>query len=99
MENRELQKDEVISVETTNLFINHTTFKVEEIQQKLKEYIQNKIGKDLVNQWLSEGIPCEILSPNQNWQKGTLKLCLQFCPDQTESPLKNVREQIGDRSN
>ena len=34
-----------------------------------------------------------MLSPNQNWQKGKIKICLQFIPDRPESVLDDIRKE------
>ncbi|MGL5075899.1 MAG: KGK domain-containing protein, partial [Waterburya sp.] len=38
-----------------------------------------------------EGVTCKLLSPNQSWQKGKVKICLQFIPDQPASILDDIR--------
>lgn len=47
--------------------------------------------------WFREGIDCEILQPNSpGWKKGKirLKVVLEFHPDEPESPLDDVRQEI-----
>ena len=34
-----------------------------------------------------------MLSPNQNWQRGKIKICLQFIPEQPESVLDDIRQE------
>ena len=34
-----------------------------------------------------------MLSPNQNWQKGKIKICLQFIADRPKSVLDDIREE------
>ena len=43
--------------------------------------------------WIDEGVPCKMLSPNQNWQSGKIKICLQFIPEQPESVLDDIRQE------
>ena len=70
--------------------INHHTYKVEELLYE----IGNKIDHRKRDQWYIEGLPCEVLSPNQSWRKGKVKISLEFIPDEVESPLDSVREEI-----
>ena len=93
MENiaRDINDNEVISItnKEDNILIDHHTYKAGDFVQKLKDNIHySKSGK-----WLEEGVPCEILSPNHNWQNGKIKICVQFIPDRPESPLDGIRQE------
>ena len=56
--------------------------------------------------WVSNGVDCQILKPGKNWQEGKLrmKVYLEFCPDEPEieeteikepeSPLDDLREKM-----
>lgn len=96
-----LKSIEVVSVENSELIIiSHTTFKVYEFMKVLKDNYFGGIISELTNKWFMEGISCEVLSPGKSWQKGKVKLGLVFCPDEVESPLDDIRQQIseeGDR--
>ena len=87
----EIEGSEVISIsdKDENILLNHHTYKAEEFIARLAQSINyNKAQK-----WLSDGVACEILSPNQNWQKGKIKICLQFIPEQPESVLDDIRQE------
>jgi hypothetical protein len=45
--------------------------------------------------WINNGVDCQILKPSKNWQKGKLrmKVSLEFCPDEPESPLDDLRRR------
>ncbi len=61
--NKFIDGDEVISIDNRedNVLINHHTYKAEEFLQRLGEHIdRNKKEK-----WIDEGVPCKVLSPNQ----------------------------------
>lgn len=87
--NQVINGDEVISIENKedNVLINHHTYKAEEFLDRLGEHI-DRHKKD---KWIEKGVPCKMLSPNQQWQKGKMKICLQFIPDQSESILDDIR--------
>ena len=80
--------DEVISIDNKddNVLIAHHTYKAEEFLNRLGKHIdRNKKEK-----WIEKGVDCKMLSPNQNWQKGKIKICLQFIPDRPESVLDDI---------
>ena len=86
-----LTGDEVISVNgKDNILIHHHTYKAEE----LLDAIGNKIDHHKKEKWYLKGTPCEMLAPNQSWQKGKIKISLEFIPDEIESPLDEVRKEI-----
>ncbi len=92
MENIEkvVNSDEVISIDNKddNVLLNHHTYKAEEFLHRLGDHIdRNKKDK-----WINEGVSCKVLSPNQNWQKGKIKICLQFVPERVESVLDDIRQ-------
>jgi hypothetical protein len=93
MENQKitLNGNEVLSVNRDdNILINHHTYKAEE----LIDAIGNRIDHHKKDKWCIKGVPCEILTPNQSWQKGKVKISLEFIPDEIESPLDYVRKEM-----
>ncbi|MBW4533407.1 MAG: KGK family protein [Pleurocapsa minor HA4230-MV1] len=82
--------NEVISIDNQedNIVISHSTYIAEEFFKQLR----SRLGCHNKDQWTNEGVPCKILSPNQNWQKGKIRICLQFIPDRSESVLDDIRE-------
>lgn len=92
-EERMINGDEVISIDNKedNVLIGHHTYKAEEFLNRIGEHI-DRHKKD---KWIDKGVPCKMLSPNQNWQKGRIKICLQFIPDRPESILDDIRLNEG----
>lgn len=88
--NKLINSNEVISIdnEQDTIVISHHTYIAEEF---LKELISHFGGQNKV-QWTNEGVPCKILAPNQNWQKGKIRICLQFISDRSGSVLDDLRE-------
>ena len=84
-----LNGEEVISIneQSDNVLISHNTFKTEEFLNRLGQ----NIGHNKKEKWLNEGVPCKMLAPNQQWQTGKIKICLQFIPDKPESILDDIR--------
>lgn len=76
-----------------NININLPKNEQENVLQWLGQLVENKpeIGEML----LKEGIPCQLLKPQQNWRKGKLKLkiSLEFIP---ENQNKNWQSSLDD---
>jgi len=87
--NKFINGDEVISISNPddNVLLGHHTYKAEEFLNRLGKHI-DKHKKD---RWIEKGVPCKILSPNQQWQKGRIKICLEFIPDKPESIFDDIR--------
>ena len=90
--NKIIRNDEVITItdKHDNVLINHHTYQASEFLNRLGHHI-DRHKKD---KWIDEGVPCKVLSPNQNWQTGKIKICLQFIPDESESVLDDIREGL-----
>lgn len=85
---RLLQDDDVISTGSSALMFQ-CTFKVSEfltiMQSKLEE-----------EQLLGEGLECELLSPGQQWQRGKIKIRIEFEPMSGEEvPGSSLTENTG----
>ncbi len=83
----QLNHDEAVSGNLTFLGLSKT-FKVREFLEKLGYSLGHETTKKLF-----EGIEIEVLRfGEKSWKKGTLKLTLEFCPDEPiaeENPVKN----------
>lgn len=75
---RMLQAGEVVSLQKPNDYlIHHSTFKVDEFISAM----QRNCGRPQP-QWFAEGIECEVLTPGTGWQKGRVRICLEFCSEE-----------------
>ncbi|MEM7552998.1 MAG: KGK domain-containing protein [Cyanobacteria bacterium P01_A01_bin.84] len=84
-----LQKDDVVSTDSSHTLMPHCTFKVGEFIVKMKQVLSGH--DELQEKWLIDGQACEVLRPGtQGWQKGKVRISLEFCPDERESPLDNI---------
>lgn len=63
--NKFVNGNEVISItnKEDNVLINHHTYKAEEFLNRLGEHID----RHKKEKWIDQGVPCKMLSPNQNW--------------------------------
>ena len=66
----------------------------ENVFQWLGQLVENK--PEIAEMLLKQGIPCNLLKPQQNWRKGKLqlKLSLEFVPEQNQS--KNWQSPLDD---
>lgn len=90
-----LEQNDVVSVNVKEqgwVVIQYQTFKAGDFITELKRYVQG--GESAKSLLLGEGLPCEILKPCSNWQKGKVKLRLEFCPDEPISPLDDIRQSL-----
>ncbi|MBW4684476.1 MAG: KGK domain-containing protein [Komarekiella atlantica HA4396-MV6] len=90
-----LNHDEVVSIEPDafNKLDISRTFKVCDLIAAIKEHIgaDGTVEANLYNQ----GLNCEVLQfTAQGWKKGKVRLALEFCPDEIESPLDEIYQQL-----
>jgi KGK domain len=86
-----LESGEVISVQQDTLVLNgHRTFRVGELNEAIASHLKKAIENwnEENNAWFTEsGLDCEALRfGSKGWQKGRIRLCLEFCPDELEAP-------------
>jgi KGK domain len=90
-----LESGEVISVQHDTIVLGgHRTFRVgelnEAIESHLKQAIENWTEEN--SAWFTDrGLDCEALRfGSKGWQKGRIRLCLEFCPDEPSLPLHST---------
>ncbi len=86
---------EVLSVdESSQILIGHRTFRVSEFAEAIRSQLEYGIAgwTEDKNAWFSEdGLPCEVLRFTANgWQKGRVRLNLEFCPQDFEDDHKEA---------
>ncbi|GAB4190006.1 MAG: hypothetical protein Fur006_31790 [Coleofasciculaceae cyanobacterium] len=99
-----LATGEVLSVdESVQILIGHRTFRVSELADAIKTQLEYGIqgwtqDKDA---WFSEeGIPCEVLRfTAQGWQKGKVRINLEFCPLDPEEEAKGAAARLKEKEN
>ena len=82
-----LASGEVVSVQhETQVLGGHRTFRSGELNDAIKSYVASAIAgwSEEKNDWFTtRGIECEALRFGApNWQKGRIRLSLEFCPDE-----------------
>ena len=91
-----IDKDDVISSANGSYLKLSRTFKADELTEKLKSLLIASTNCD--TGLFSSGMRCEVLIiGTKGWQKGKVKISLQFCPDQTSestSPLDDIRQNL-----
>ena len=79
-----LNDDDVVHMERGQSLLSTSTFKVEQLKEHFRGY-KNNIHP-AIEEWVGEGINCEILRPGEGWQKGKVRLQVEFIPDEPEEP-------------
>ena len=67
--------------------LDHLNHELKSINSRVLPSVKNP------DDWINDGVDCQILKPSKNWQKGKLrmKVSLEFCPDEPKSPLDEFR--------
>jgi KGK domain len=84
-----LESGEVVSIQhETQVLSGHRTFRSGELNDAIKSYVEKAIAgwSEEKNDWFTDrGIDCEALRfGSKGWQKGRIRLSLEFCPDEPE---------------
>jgi hypothetical protein len=92
-----LESGEVVSIQhDKQVLIGHSTFRVGELNEAIKHQLESTIdgwSEDKSAWFDAKGIDCEALRfGSAGWQKGRIRLCLQFCPDE---PSQMAETTIG----
>lgn len=68
---------------------------LEELKNTFSHQGRGTIPSDDKHSWFGEGVSCEILQPSKTWKKGKvrIKITLEFCPDEPETPEPPVSNQ------
>jgi KGK domain len=90
-----LASGEVISVQhDTQVLGGQRTFRVGELNEAIEGHLKSAIANwsEAHNGWFTpQGIDCEALRfGSQGWQKGRIRLCLEFCPDEPNSAAQGT---------
>lgn len=86
----ELQDFDVLSMKKGESLTNSKTSRIDEIKAAIKERLSGR------EQWLDEGIECEMLQVGRHWQSGKIRLKLEFIPAEVSSPLDDLRSNLTD---
>jgi hypothetical protein len=78
-----LNDNEVLHVTRGRIVMENPTFRVSEFLDALAQVVseQEEIWTEDSEGWFAEGLDCEVLRLNgQSWQRGRVRLRLEFCP-------------------
>ncbi|MFB6276777.1 MAG: KGK domain-containing protein [Halothece sp.] len=93
-----LSKNDVVFFEKQKNNLCAKTFKVSDFINwifgvlKIGAKPQNNNQEEEIAKFTGKGIPCHVLQPGQNWKKGKIRIAIEFIPDESESPLDDVRQ-------
>lgn len=90
-----LRDDEVLFVRGGRILVSNPTFKVSELLDALAQLVSEQEGEWSEEQegWFTErGARCEVLRfGNQGWQRGRVRIRLEFCPEASPKLLRESR--------
>jgi hypothetical protein len=76
------QEDGVVDLSGQNCgIVSNSTIRVDKLLHLIKRHLGDK------KEWLGEGFECELLVPGGIWQRGKIRLQLEFHPKQEENLL------------
>jgi KGK domain len=89
-----LDSGEVISIQKdSQVLVGHRIFRVSELNDAIANHIKNAVDTwtdEKINWFNAQGIDCEALRfGSAAWQKGKIRLCLEFCPDDASTSAPN----------
>jgi KGK domain len=85
-----LNPTDVVSIERRKSPLHASTFTVKEMVTKItnKMGTNDRGGSELdggtLTEWAVIGLPCQVLCVGGDWQKGRVRISLEFVPDQPE---------------
>jgi len=93
-DSKKLKQDDVVFFEDENQTLFTKTFKVSDFYDWLCRIFYDSIvgSKEKKENFVGEGTDCHVLQPGQNWKKGKIRIAIEFIPDESESPLDDVRQ-------
>jgi hypothetical protein len=112
-----IQQSFVTQLENLHLELKHAGYSREYYLNKIEAFLgKNKITQnenETFREAIEDGINCNLLQPDaRGWQKGKLKLCFEFIPEESEivenknnsieakhSPLDEIRNSLTVESN
>lgn len=73
-----VEPDAVVSYKGNARLAGSQTFTVQELAESIR---RNK--HESYNPWFDEGMPCKVMRPGTGWQKGRLRISIEFRPDES----------------
>lgn len=94
MSNLELDNTDVVSMTANSSFTQTTTFQVTELRSAIEKHLGN------LRDWFTYGVDCRVLrASGGGWQKGRLRLCLEFIPEKPALKPEPKPEPVNDDPN
>lgn len=74
------QGDGVVDLSGKNCgIVSNSIIRVDKLMHLIKRHLGDK------GEWLGEGFECELLVPGGIWQKGRIRLRIEFSPEETNT--------------
>lgn len=82
-----LEREDVVSVYSGQIFVNNRTFTVNEFIAAFMPIVKEKSAPltEEKEKWFNEGLDCKILKPGaKRWRRGKVRISLEFEPEELE---------------
>lgn len=92
-----LSEEDVVSMAEDDNFAGASTSTGEELMETVRNLVfQNtSLQEDKALGWVEKGLRCKILlAQGGGWQKGKIRICFEFTPDNPTSSLDDLRSQL-----
>lgn len=77
-----INNNDVVCLDPALSLIGLETFKISQLPTGLKE----RWGTGAIEQWIVQGVPCELLKPGGGWQSGKIHIRFEFVLDEALPP-------------
>jgi KGK domain len=92
-----LNQEDVVSMDQDANVAGASTSTVEELMERVRHLVHrnSNLQEDKASDWVAKGVVCKLLlAQGGGWQKGKIRLRLEFIPDQPRSELDDLRSQL-----
>ncbi|MBD2039764.1 KGK domain-containing protein [Microcoleus sp. FACHB-672] len=83
-----LDREDVVSIYSDQILLTNRTFTISEFIAAILPLVKGQYSSsnwtEKKESWFGKGIDCKILQPGKNWQKGKVRITLEFCPETVE---------------
>ncbi|GAB4290747.1 MAG: hypothetical protein Fur0025_25720 [Oscillatoriaceae cyanobacterium] len=82
-----------ISDDTQLILISNQTFLASEFMKATRKQLLANVSQTYVHYkegWFDDGVECKVLKPGAKWQKGKIRITLEFTPDEDEEVLEET---------
>lgn len=81
-----LDGNDVVSMDANRSLLGTQTFKISQFAKGFSD----RFGSSVMNNWLDEGVECEVLKVGEGWRNGKIRIRFEFVPDEPSSEVDSA---------